>query len=189
MTDRWRMFVAVPLGDGLRVDLGEALERWRAREDLAEVRWSDPTGWHVTLAFLGIRPAAEVGRIDGAIELATRGRTGMRLATGGLGAFPSVARARVAWYGVHDPNGRLAELAGAVRQAVDVVDVSPFRAHVTLGRSRGGSADLRRWVAEGDAPRGMLTVSAVELMRSHIGHGPARYERVSIHPLEVPSHA
>ena len=54
----------------------------------------------------------------------------------------------------------------------------PFRPHVTLARARGRSVDLRAWL-EGEsapAPEGRSTVDELA-MRSHLGRGPARYER------------
>ena len=114
-------------------------ERWSpagtTSRDLDGLRWTDPDAWHLTLAFLG---SVEADRIDGIVatlcEVAAAHRP-MRLATGGLGAFPSVGRARVAWYGVADPDGRLAAFARAIRRATGV-EGSEFRGHVTLARAR-----------------------------------------------------
>ena len=39
--ERWRCFVAIPIGEALRADLRAAVEGWRRREDLAGMRWAD----------------------------------------------------------------------------------------------------------------------------------------------------
>src|SRR5687767_8491074 len=99
MTDTWRLFVAVPLGDALRTHLARAVAAWRSREDVAGMRWTDAEGWHLTLAFLGSVPASDAPRIIAKAGKVAGAHTPMTVTTGRLGAFPSPARARVAWYG------------------------------------------------------------------------------------------
>ena len=183
MTDRWRLFVAVPIGEQLRRDLADAAVRWRARADLQGLRWTDPADWHLTLAFLGATDPAALRRLTEALEVVATTHEPVELPTGGVGAFPSARRARVAWYGVGDPEGRLARLADAVRRAVGVDAATSFRAHLTLGRARRDPIDLRPWLQDAEPPVGRLAVEGVQLMRSHLGHGPARYEVVSSHAL------
>jgi 2'-5' RNA ligase len=180
--------VAVPIGDALRSRLATAAETWRAHPDGAGLRWTDPASWHLTLAFIGLVPVADVERVTASIERAARGAAPMRLATGGLGAFPSQRRARVLWYGVADPGGRLAELAGALAAALELEAASPFRPHLTLARARRAPVTVVDLVAQADAPRGRIDVDRIDLMRSHLGGGPAHYERLASVRLEVASH-
>jgi RNA 2',3'-cyclic 3'-phosphodiesterase len=189
MTDRWRLFIAVPLGDDLRTALERTVAAWRSREDLGGMRWTATEGWHVTLAFLGSVPASDVPRIVDASAKAARAHRPMALPTGGLGAFPSPGRARVAWYGVADSQGRLASLAVDLRAVLSLDDAGPFRAHVTLARARREPVDVRPWLAGASAPGGQLIVERVDVMRSHTGRGPARYETLASIPLGVPAHA
>ncbi|HEX2883912.1 MAG TPA: RNA 2',3'-cyclic phosphodiesterase [Candidatus Limnocylindria bacterium] len=186
--DAWRLFVAVPIGDRLRADLEGAVAHWRDRADLAGLRWTDAATWHLTLAFMGATDACAVpGILDGLRSVAVRCEP-MRLVTGGLGAFPSAGRARVAWYGIADPERRLATLARDVAIAVGLEDAGRFRAHITLARARAKPADLRAWLARADPPVGGLGVDRVDLMRSHLGRGPARYEVLESLPLGVAAH-
>ena len=190
MTERWRLFVAVPIGSELRDSLAASVRDWSAREDLAGLRWSDPASWHLTVHFLGATPPTAVASIVRSLEHLASGHSPMRLATGGLGGFPSPARARVAWYGVDDGDGSLGRLAGVVRQAFASTDEAiAFRPHVTLARARRGPVDLRRWLREADAPIGELDIAGLSLMRSHLGAGPARYEALATVPLGVPVRA
>jgi 2'-5' RNA ligase len=188
VTESWRCFVAVPIGQELRATLGPAIDAWRERPDLAGLRWSEPESWHVTLAFLGAVAARDVARVAGAIESAGPGQEASVLRTGGVGGFPSASRARVAWYGVSDPAGRLRTLAEAVRRALALPETAPFRGHVTLARARSAPVDLRPWVASARPPEGSLLVDRIELMRSHLGRGPARYEVLATTPLGVAAH-
>jgi 2'-5' RNA ligase len=191
----WRLFVAVPIGEVLRADLAAAVERLRDAdpERDAAFRWTDPPGWHATLAFLGSTPPDAVPRILEAIRSATDRVESFQLPTGGLGAFPSRRRARVIWYRVADPERRLRGLARAVRGALDLEDGSVFRAHLTLARARAerGTA-LDDGLVAADLPEGQIAVDRLVLYRSHRGRGPAQYESLTEVPLvgaaaEVPA--
>ena len=182
--ERWRCFVAVPLGETLRRDLAAAVDGWRLRLDLAGLRWTDAESWHVTLAFLGPIEASSVKDLAALLADGVERHAPVRLPTSGVGAFPSAARARVAWYGVADLDGALAALAADVRRAAGV-ETSEFRGHVTLARARRDPVDLRAWLRDAEAPLGELAVDRVELMRSHLGRGPARYEVLESFTLGV----
>jgi 2'-5' RNA ligase len=188
MEKRWRLFVAIPIGEDLRRNLAEALEAARAAPGLEDLRWTDPDDWHLTLAFLGDTDPAEVPRLARSLAAVADAHPPMAVPAGGLGAFPGPRRARVAWYGVADPDGRLARLAEAVREAVGAETGSPFRAHLTLARARHEPLDLRDWIASTSVPRGRLTVDTVQLLRSHLGRGPARYEVLETLLLGAPAH-
>jgi 2'-5' RNA ligase len=180
MTDaRWRCFVAVPLGDDLRAALAAAADGWCARDELAGLRWANPVGWHLTLAFLGAVEPGDLPAIRTAMTKTAAEHLTWRTRTGGVGGFPSAVRARVAWYGVSDPEGRLATLAGDLRATLGLEGGGRFRAHVTLARARREPVDLRGWIADASAPEEELVVDRVVLMRSHLGAGPARYETLA----------
>jgi 2'-5' RNA ligase len=188
----WRLFVAVPFGDELRAQLAQAVEGWRRDPRAERMSWTDPAGWHVTLAFLGATEPARVPQIAPALARATDGLPPFTLATGGIGGFPSARRARVAWYGVADPQGRLRSLAAAVHRELRLDAGARFRGHLTLARARGGrfaEVDLGGWLRPEDAPTGDLAVERIILYRSHMGRGPARYEALAEVPLGVAIHA
>lgn len=181
----WRLFVAVPIGEQLRAELAAAVDRLRAAdpERDAAFRWTDPQGWHVTLAFLGPASPDVVPSVADALHAGAAGIRPFRVATGGLGAFPSPRRARVVWYRLLDPEGRLASLAQAVRRELAMDDGGPFRAHLTLARARAErGAPLDAGLLGARPPGGEITIDRLVLYRSHLGRGPASYESV----VEVP---
>ena len=177
--ERWRCFVAVPIGAALRDDLRIAVDGWRPRDDLAGLRWTDPDGWHVTLAFLGATDPATVTLLGERLALVAAAHGSTSSLTGGLGGFPTPSRARVAWYGIEDAERRLASLAADVAEALDLEATRPLRPHLTLARARHEPVDLRPWLASASAPQGVLAADRIELMRSHTGRGPARYETLA----------
>jgi 2'-5' RNA ligase len=178
MTERWRCFVAAPIPADLRATLAATVAPWRTD---AALRWSAPESWHLTLAFLGGVDPATVGEVRARVSEVAGRHEPVRLEAGGMGAFPSASRARVVWYGVEDPGGRLAALVGDLAGSLGLGGGSPFRAHVTLARVRRGSTDLRRWLSEANASAatGTLEVRQLAVMRSHLGQGAPRYETLA----------
>ena len=185
--ERWRCFVAIPIGEALREDLRTAVDGWRGREDLAGLRWTDAESWHVTLAFLGSTDPASVAEVVERLATVAEAHPATRSTTGGLGGFPSPGRARVAWYGIEDADGRLARLAADVADALGLDAVRPLRPHLTLARARREPVDLRSWLASASAPTGVIAADRIELVRSHLGGGPARYETLAAFTLGVPA--
>ncbi len=174
MSERWRCFVAVPIGDSLRLALAGVVAGWKDEG----LRWTDPANWHLTVAFLGLTDPARVASIEAAMREVASRYGPMHLRTGGLGAFPSPGRARVLWYGVEDPAGELAALARDLHSELGLEVAGPYRPHLTLARARRGPVNLAPFLADASAPEGELVVDRLNLMRSHLGGGPARYEVV-----------
>jgi 2'-5' RNA ligase len=174
--------------DDLRAVVAETVNALRARPGADDDwRWTDAEAWHLTLAFLGGTDAARLPALREALAGAAAGIEPFVADTGGLGAFPSLHRARVLWYGVNDPDRRLRALAAAVREALEV-ESGPFRAHLTLARSRErAGTDAASLLRNAHAPAGHLPVDTVVLYRSHLGRGPARYEALFEAPLAVPA--
>lgn len=172
--DAGRLFLAVPLSEALRRDLAGALRRHGPLPG----RPVPPESWHLTLRFLGDTPREALDRLRGEMARASLGGP-FALRFGGYGAFPRASRATVLWLGVEagaEPLGALAEaVEAAVRRAGFSPERRPFRPHLTLSRIRtpeNASSLLERLPPFREA----MPVEAVVLFRSHLGHGPARYE-------------
>lgn len=176
--ERWRCFVAIPIDEDIRQAIAAFLEPWKAQD---EWRWVPAESWHVTLAFLGSVEASALHAIRATIADVARRHEPMRLAAGGLGAFPSEVRARVVWYGIDDGDEQLALIARDLGSDLGLDGGAPFRAHITLARARLGSADARGWLeaASASAPALTLKVRRLNLMRSHRGSGAPRYETLA----------
>ena len=194
MIERWRCFVAVPLPAGLRADLTDVVAAWKGEPHQPDLRWTDPAGWHMTLAFLGWIEAGLSEEILERMAAPARRARPVKLTAGGLGAFPSPARARVLWYGLADTDGVAASLASAIRHALAQIvpradDGTPFRPHVTLARARAErGADLRSWMTGRAVPSGVAPFERVILYRSHLGRGPAHYEPLGAVTLGTGAH-
>jgi RNA 2',3'-cyclic 3'-phosphodiesterase len=176
-----RLFVALELPGGVR----DALAAWATQVTGGDeaLRAVAPGALHLTLAFLGVCAPAEVGPIA---EAAARGvRGGAWPAALGLGEALWLAprRPHVLTVAVEDPGGAL----GALRERV-VAELAGelgwepeqrrFRAHVTVARVRRGRAPRGYDVPAPPRP-GAFGAAAVAVMRSELGAGGARYERLA----------
>jgi 2'-5' RNA ligase len=141
-SDGLRTFVAVPLPVAVQAPLF-AVTRALAPQ-LAGIRWARKVeNLHVTIRFLGQIAEQQVDEIGKALSRVVGQMEPFEVGVRGLGAFPSTRKASVIWAGVDDPAGRVAEVAEAIETAIGRFGVAgkeprPFRAHVTIGRSKGG---------------------------------------------------
>lgn len=185
----WRCFVGVPISDELRDALSSTVAAFRASLPAADdetLRWTEPEGWHVSLAFIGPTDPVEVPRLSEALTAVAANHPPFSVPTGGLGAFPSRREVRVLWYGMADRSRRLAELAVEVRAAVGCDLSAPFRAHLTLARAAGEVAmPLRDAIWRATLPSGQLPVERLILYRSQLGSGPAHYQHLAEFPLQT----
>src|SRR4029453_10753178 len=105
---------------------------------LPAARWTNPSGWHLTLAFLGqVRPefSAEVVKVG---ERAVDGLGQAQLRLDGAGGFPHERRARVLWTGVSGDTEVLVtqatRLSAAAKEAGLRFEEREYSPHLTLAR-------------------------------------------------------
>lgn len=141
MAQTTRTFIAAPLPDAI----GERLAKLQHRlaPKLPAIRWNDAKPFHLTLAFLGDVPHADLSAICEAVARAARTVRRFELEVAGLGVFPSPAKPRVLWAGLIGPGlESLAQLHKAVVAAIAETGLRPddprFSPHVTLGRIKPG---------------------------------------------------
>jgi 2'-5' RNA ligase len=180
-----RLFVALPVPPAVRSRLGAVQEALSAAG--LPFRWVRGDGLHLTLVFIGERPAAEVPAAGRALRRAVAGRAPFELRCAGLGGFPGLVRPRVLWAGLEGDLAALGDLqrgvSGALHAAGLPFDRRPFRAHVTLGRAGAaldGAAAAALQAAAQAAPAswGSWTADSVELMESRLLPGGAVYTAV-----------
>lgn len=182
-----RLFVALVPPAAVLGDLDQAVGPHRAGR--ADLRWSTPPDWHVTLAFLGEVAAPVADRLALRLERAAQRHPPLSLTITGAGAFPSPARARMVWSGLDGDRHALAELAASVAAAARRAGAPPpdagrpFRPHLTLARSRRVPVDVHDLVAALTPYQGpRWRAEWVELIESHPG-GQPRYTTIGRWPL------
>ncbi len=176
--ERARLFVALELP----ADVRAALLGW-ARDHapgVSGVRLVERESLHVTLCFLGPRPAGEVHEIAAACRVVV-GLPAPELVLGDVLWLPP-RRPRVLTVELGDEEGRLAAVQSALGRAlVDggfyEPETRPFLAHVTVARVQ---REARIRPQELPAPTAMrFTGTKVTLFQSRLGKGPARYEALA----------
>jgi 2'-5' RNA ligase len=142
MPDLTRTFVAIPLSEPVRA----AVERLRGRiqAEIQGARWVEPRNYHVTLAFLGDVPHADLAEVCRAVTAAAAAHAPFDLTVHGLGAYPTPARPRVLWAGLTGPGVEsLRSLHADLERALRQLGYPPddrFSPHVTLARFKPGKA-------------------------------------------------
>ena len=183
-----RAFVAVNLDQDLKDALAKVQERLKATR--ADVGWVRPESLHLTLKFLGQVEESRLGAVAEAIAAAATGYGSFRLVLGGVGAFPQPRAARVVWIGVQQGAEALVTLQARVEAGLEALGFAreerPFAAHLTLGRVRGPARREQLAVALTSIPaeplREML-LHRIDLMKSELGPGGARYTALQTFPL------
>jgi 2'-5' RNA ligase len=183
-----RLFFAVGVPGPVRAPF-EAVRKDVTRA-LPSARLPEPSGWHLTLAFLGkVRAeySAEVVAI-GERAAAVAARPTLRLE--GAGGFPDAAKARVLWAGVSGDVDALtavaASLADGCREAGLPSEQRPFVPHLTVARLSPPAplpGELVDAVAAAAAQAPEWTVRNLACYRSTVTHQGARYQVVREFPF------
>lgn len=172
-----RLFAAVDVPQPVTARVLAATAPLRRRHP--SLRWTDPEGWHLTLAFLGWVEQPALPAVEAALErAAVRAEPFELRLSGEAGSF----RSGVLWAGV-EPQPSLDRLAEVVRdelaRVVPLPDADrPFRPHLTLARTKGRPGEAREAAAGYGGPAAGWHVEQLELLRSHLSRSGARYEQV-----------
>jgi 2'-5' RNA ligase len=180
-----RLFVAVPFPAAVRDAVEAAAAPLRSVPGGHSLRWTDPSAWHLTLAFLGSTDPALVDRLVAALGAVAGGSRpfGARLRE-----QAGRSRSGVLWVELV-PSAELTALAAAVAGAVRAVGLPaeqrPYRPHLTFARARRGAPVPREVVGAYAGPAASWEVGGFVLLRSHLGgtgKGP-RYVELAGFPL------
>jgi 2'-5' RNA ligase len=192
-----RIFIALDIDRAIR----ERIERFMdgVREFAPNVRWVRAESLHVTLKFVGEKPAPAVEEIKQI--LASVKSPPITVNFRGTGFFPTAKSARVFWVGA-ESGPELVQLAAMVDEATAQLGVPredhAFSPHLTL--ARGGKSGAPRW-QQGDGPNrafarlqeklagmpgpefGTMTAREYYLYESKLSPGGALYTKVERYGL------
>ncbi|MDT0344203.1 RNA 2',3'-cyclic phosphodiesterase [Streptomyces litchfieldiae] len=184
-----RLFAAVVPPAPALDELGGAVAGLRTLPGAGRLRWTEPAGWHLALAFYGDVPEEAVPELGARLARAVRRQVPGEVWLAGGGRFAQ----RVLWAGVagdRDVLVRLADSATAAarRTGLDMPERRAHRPHLTLARNHS-RVDLGPFAAGLDGFVGIRwTVAEVALLRSHlptdgVPGGRPRYETLGVWPL------
>ena len=170
-----RLFVGLAVDERVKETLERLTLRLRAKED--GLRWSAPDQWHVTLVFLGEVDDGARARL--VRELAEVRQPVLTLRMERLGVFERVGILH-AEVEVSTELLRLYEaVAAAVKRVGLEVEERPYRAHITLARSRNKDGrktiERLRRAAEQQKLDGRWEAAEFLLYESQLSPGGSRY--------------
>ena len=185
-----RTFIALELNEALQHFLGDIISR--ASQELPKLRWVDPAGIHLTLAFLGSLTDEQLETAIDAARVAALQSVPFEYRLKGLGLFGSSSQPRVIWMGVEDfPSGKI--LGSPLQHVHRVlsnelvlrgfeVEKRPFSPHLTLARikqhlSPSEHQRLQRLLHSrlaGSSSRN-YPVNALCVMKSELSRSGAKY--------------
>ncbi|MEX0791435.1 MAG: RNA 2',3'-cyclic phosphodiesterase [Actinomycetota bacterium] len=174
-----RLFLAVDVPERHKASVQAAVAPLKAV--LPGARWTSPATWHVTLKFFGEVPEDRLAALKPVIGRVLDGGRSVESRLTEVGAFPSMAKARVLWIGIEDSGSSLARMAGRIGTEVGMGEDRPLHPHLTVARMKvpaaiGPAVDrLRPDVLDA----GPFVVDRVTLFRSYTERAGSRYE-----PLE-----
>jgi 2'-5' RNA ligase len=184
-----RTFVAIELGDEALTYL--AREIARLGRALPGVRWADPAGLHLTLAFLGELDDERLAAVRAAAEQAAPAVKPFALEIAGLGSFGPAHAPRVIWAGLSGNLQRLSQLYEALVAALEVRgfarETRPYAPHLTLARLKAplAASEAQRLVSllrdggtGGRQVGASIPVDHVSVMKSELLRPAARYTRL-----------
>jgi 2'-5' RNA ligase len=187
-----RIFVALDIDDAVRERIQRFLDG--VRPFTPDARWVRPESLHVTLKFIGEKPAEVVEAIKHALSDVPN--DAFEIAFRGYGFIPGPKAPRVFWVGV-EAGPQLPALATAVDERTAALGIPkeehPFRPHLTLARGGGSPAprgsksnfrQLQEKLAALSTPEfGTMTAREFFLYESQLGRGGARYSKLLGFPL------
>jgi 2'-5' RNA ligase len=166
---RLRIFCGIALPAEVREEIG----RWQQDSLQSNARLVDARNLHVTLAFLGHRPAEDVGPVAAELEASTRSLAGPIV----FSALRYRETRSVAMLVLQDEEERAGRLARDVHERLERIGVyepekRPWLPHVTVLRFRGSPPKLRPPLPA--LPR--FSPSEAAVYHSVLARGGARYE-------------
>jgi RNA 2',3'-cyclic 3'-phosphodiesterase len=188
-----RIFIALDLDDAIRQRLDRFIEG--VRGFAPDARWVLPESLHITLKFIGEKPAEmieDIKRALAGVEVAP-----FDLSLEGYGFFPTAKSPRVFWVGI-ESGPQLLQLANAVDEMTSALGIPKeqrrFSPHLTLARG-GGDSGAPGW-RKGDRPNrnfqllleklsrfaapefGTMTAREFFLYQSQLMRGGSRYTKL-----------
>lgn len=188
-----RTFIALELNETLQRHLAGVIRQMAAV--FPSIHWVDPSGIHLTLAFLGELSDKQLQAAMTATETAAQQVDPFSYQLSHLGIFGSIRAPRVIWMGIEEPPGRLQALHQALQaqlaQQQFPVEERPFSPHLTLARIKNPftteeQQHLQRFLAGklgGPEAHTPFTVSALNVMKSELSRDGAHYTVLRSYPL------
>lgn len=138
--ERLRLFIAVPLPEEIRRQVGQLCQNMQKGIQFTPCRptWSATETMHLTLVFLGPKSPEQVEPIARAMDRVTANFGPLRIEIKRLGVFPNWRNPRVLWAGIRERSHQIEELHRRLERAMASFGYEPepreYSPHLTLAR-------------------------------------------------------
>jgi 2'-5' RNA ligase len=184
MSEMTRTFIALELNEAVQRHLSEIIREMA--QALPNLRWVDPAGIHLTLAFLGELDDEQLAHAIVATEAAAKQAQPFSYRLTHPGFFGSPRFPRVIWMGIEEPSSKLNQLHRVLNQELEQrgfeVDKRPFSPHLTLARVKAPLTSdeqqrLQHLLANQKLvpPSPFHRVNALAVMKSELSRSGAKY--------------
>ena len=182
--ERLRLFVAAGVPEEHLDNIEECTKE--IRDTVKEARWTPKQNQHITLKFLGGTDADLLPAVTDVCRDVAKGYRPFQVWISGLGAFPSIKRARVLWMGIDDPYKGLDGIAGDLDRSLGNLGFTPetraYTPHLTLARFKAAKR-LIDPLPEVPLDASPIGIDHVSLYRSRVSSAGAVYESLERFPL------
>ncbi len=177
-----RTFIALELNSAQQRFLAEVIEQ--GRQILPDLRWVEPEGIHLTLAFLGELNEQQLAQAIAATRAAALNAAPFAYRFSRLGTFGPSRQPGVLWMGISEESGALVmvhrRLALALEQEAFTLEKRPFSPHLTLARIKAPltaeqSRLLQQLLSRDQFSSPAYQVTKLAVMKSELSPSGARY--------------
>lgn len=177
-----RLFIALPLPEEIEEHLGKVI--FALKQKRGKVKWVAPKNIHLTVKFLGEVEEDRIDKITPLLSEVAKKYHVIRTSTDRIGAFPNPKHPKILWAGLNGETDRMADLAGAVEDALVPLGFEKenrkFKAHLTLGRIKDGRDlnELTAYLQSYDFTPAAFTMDRIVLFKSTLTPRGPIYDRL-----------
>jgi 2'-5' RNA ligase len=183
-----RLFLAIHLPEDIKGRLVYAQEHW-TKDEVGRISWTKKDNLHVTLKFFGELEEDQSGTLIDPVRSIDKPRP-FNLRTESMIYFPPRGPIRILGVELGGELDRVSQLYKAIEEGCEQIGYAkedrPFRAHITIGRSRDGlPGHLRREHDEKPWPEAspMFLAQSISLMKSDLTQKGPIYSEIAAFSL------
>lgn len=189
-----RTFIALEMNENLQRHLEGVIRQ--VAQVLPSVRWVDPAGIHLTLAFLGELDDDRLIEAMQAAQVAALQAKSFTYSLSRLGIFGNARSPRVIWIGIDESSGALSSIHRVLNQELELrgfeIDKRPFSPHFTLARVKTPLSPIEQQQLQSllqSGQKGIVSSATypaqhLEVVKSELSRTGARYTRLQSYPLQ-----
>ncbi len=134
-----RAFLGIPIPSDIRREVTKIVIE-PLKKEIKNVKWVEEKNLHITLKFLGNIDDKKVKEVKNIMEGIVKKVSKFKAGLEGIGAFPSLSRARVIWIGIKEGEDDFKSLNKMIEKATTPLGFKNehhrFTPHLTIGRLR-----------------------------------------------------